>query len=176
MGLTVNPSLTSSGHPFCLFLHRLSEQTLNLFFQNRFGSGGAGGVKAKVEKSNCTYVSSRRIGPPGVRDCPLPGDRQRPGLQAAAGRPEGEPARLPGPGGQRPPLPGREEAVLQRRQACARLLGRPGGRPRQLRGPSARLGRPDQTHVAHRSGPQRPAEEGETAEGCSLSFHPSRLA
>ena len=66
-------------------------------------------------------ISSLRIKLDGVRDPPLPGHCQRPGLQAAAGRPEGEQAGLSGPGGQHPPLQGREEVVLQRQQAAGQL-------------------------------------------------------
>lgn len=126
MGLPLNPSPTSSAHPFYLFLYHLSKQTLNLFLQNQLVLEHAVQVKVETVKLRC--VSSNRIGRHGVRDPPLPGDRQRPGLQTAAGCPQGEQARLPGPGGQRPPLQGREEAVLQREQAAGQPLVDHGGR------------------------------------------------
>lgn len=116
------------------------------------------------------FIFIHRIGPHGLRDPPLPGDRQRSGLQTAPGRPEGEQAGLPGPGGQRPSLQGREEAVLQWEQAagqllvdCRRLTQLAG---RKLCSAGARWGRPEQTDVAHDSGQHRSAEEGETAESC----------
>nr|XP_023865061.1 rho GTPase-activating protein 6-like isoform X2 [Salvelinus alpinus] len=42
----------------------------------------------------------------GVWYIPLPGDSQRPGVQAAPGCSEGEQKRLSGSGGQRPDVPG----------------------------------------------------------------------
>lgn len=51
-------------------------------------------------------LPSLRIGLLGIRDPPLSGHRKRPSLKAAAGCPEGEQARLFGPGGQRPSLQG----------------------------------------------------------------------
>lgn len=125
-----------------------------------------------IQNKKLKFTSLHRIGPHGLRDPPHPGDRQRSGLQTAPGRPEGEQAGLPGPGGQRPSLQGREEAVLQWEQAAGQLrLER--RRLTQLAacklcGAGARCGRPEQTDVAHASGQHRPAEEGETAESWFL--------
>uniref|UniRef100_A0AAQ4RDE5 Rho GTPase activating protein 36 n=1 Tax=Gasterosteus aculeatus aculeatus TaxID=481459 RepID=A0AAQ4RDE5_GASAC len=115
-----------------------------------------------------------RIGPQGVRHPALAGHRQRPRSQAAAGRPEGEPAGLPGPGGQRAALPGREEAVLQREPAAGRLLllllrGRRGARlaARQLRGAGAAFGGGGQAAVVPGQRGAR-TEEGRAVRGLHL--------
>lgn len=119
----------------------------------------------KAHRCSVSSISSSlRICPQGIWHPAVAGHRQRSGLQAAAGRPEGEPARLPGPGGQRAALQGREEAVLQQQQAAGRLHVHPRRRTGvsvgQLRGAGA--GRPRQAAVTATCGQLRAPEEGET--------------
>lgn len=53
MGLPLNPSFTSSAHPFYLFLYHLSKQTLNLFLQNQLVLEHAVQVKVEMKVEIC---------------------------------------------------------------------------------------------------------------------------
>lgn len=114
--------------------------------------------------SICLISSSLRIRSKGIWHPALRGHRQRPGFQAAAGCPEGEPARLPGPGGQRAAVQGWEEAVLQRQQAAGQLRVHPRWRTGLSGGKlcSAGARRPQQAAVTSTCRQHWSTEEGKT--------------
>lgn len=113
-----------------------------------------------------SFISlSTRIGAKGIWHPAISGHRQRPGVQAASGRPEGEPAGLPGPGGQRAAVQGWEEAVFQWQQTSGQLRVPPRWRTgltvRKLC--SAGTRRPQQAAVTSTSRQHWATEEGKTS-------------